>query len=195
MFLDALDHGTFVFFQHHRQNNPWLGRILSYATELGSDVSFAVIGVFLIVVALWARRLRTAVLVLVAFVGAGLATEGAKRLVAAPRPPDAVDREGRLVRSGSFPSGHSLKAAVAFPALALLAVSPLGLKRSRFLLYAGALGLVLLVGFSRIYLGMHYVTDVFGGWAFGLAWTMLWWKAELSGSRFSSGIRPVLPAE
>ena len=177
IFLDGLNHGTFVFFQRHRLENPWLPKMLGYVTELGSNAAFAVAGVIAIGAALAAGRRRMAVWILAAFVGAGLVTEVTKRLVGAPRPPDAVESDGKPNRSGSFPSGHAMKAAVAYPILALLTASLLQMGRKRYLLYVAAGAIVLLVGFTRIYLGVHYVTDVLGGWAFGLGWMLLCWRA------------------
>lgn len=197
-FLDALDHGTFVFFQHHRlatQDNPWIQQLLNYLTYLGSDLAFALAGALALTLAITVKRPRVAIWILVAFVGAGLITEGAKRFVAAPRPPDAVEADGQPIRSGSFPSGHALKSAIAYPILALLAVSIYRLGRSRYLLYAAAAGIALLVGFTRIYLGVHYVTDVFGGWAFGVGWMMLCWKAmEAALQSETNGLTTVTPS-
>jgi undecaprenyl-diphosphatase len=72
----------------------------------------------------------------------------------------------------SFPSGHTMNSFVFFVAIALLAWAILG-RRIGMLALAVALGLVFLVGTSRIYLGYHYFTDVIGGAAAGLVWILI----------------------
>ena len=75
--------------------------------------------------------------------------------------------------TASFPSGHSMLAAVVYLTLgALLAVILPG-RRIRAYALAVALVLVLLIGLSRVYLGVHYPSDVLAGWAAGLAWGAL----------------------
>ena len=80
-----------------------------------------------------------------------------------------------LVVSGlSFPSGHTSMSAIAFLTMGALIAATQRRTRERIyiLLIAGLL--TLLVGLSRIALGVHWATDVMGGWAFGAAWAVLW---------------------
>lgn len=92
-----------------------------------------------------------------------------KDAVARPRPPDGLV----VVSSYSFPSGHAAFGAwYAFLALLAVYLSP-QLRHPRLLLAAATL-LCLLIGFSRIYLGVHYFSDVIGGWALALAAFTLW---------------------
>jgi undecaprenyl-diphosphatase len=72
-----------------------------------------------------------------------------------------------------FPSGHTMLATVFYTSLAVLLVSRSSAWRSRLLIILGAGILILLVGFSRIYLGAHYLSDVLGAIAEGLAWVAL----------------------
>ena len=78
---------------------------------------------------------------------------------------------GARYDSLSFPSGHASGVA-ALVAVALVLAWPLLSVRARAWCLAVGIGLVLLVGFTRMWLGVHYLSDVVGGWAFGLAWTL-----------------------
>lgn len=154
---------------------PWLEDAVRDITALGSStvlvlVTLAAAG-FLV-----ARRQYHALGLLLAAIGGGeLLVWGLKGFFARPRP-DLVPLLMR-VSTASFPSGHSLLSAVVYLTLgALLArmVAPLKLK----LYFIGvALGFSFLVGLSRIYLGVHYPTDVLAGWTLGLLWAVVCWLA------------------
>jgi membrane-associated phospholipid phosphatase len=70
----------------------------------------------------------------------------------------------------SFPSGHSMAAFIAYGMLAYIVIQVIPHRRARWGLVGGLVGLVLLIGFSRIFLGAHWVTDVAGGFAAGACW-------------------------
>jgi undecaprenyl-diphosphatase len=126
--------------------------------------------------ALLARRQYHAfVLVLVATLGGRLLNAFLKELFARPRPELALHLTE--VRSASFPSGHAMDSAVIYLTLAALLtrlVQPRALK----LYFVGlAMLMTFLVGATRVYLGVHYPTDVLAGWSAGLAWAVLCWTA------------------
>jgi len=85
------------------------------------------------------------------------------------RPP--FEHGGARYESLSFPSGHS-SGIVALVAVALVLAWPLLSSRARRWSLAGGVALVLLVGLTRMWLGVHYLSDVVGGWSFGLAWVL-----------------------
>jgi undecaprenyl-diphosphatase len=85
--------------------------------------------------------------------------------------PDAVPHLVE-VSSASFPSGHAMNAAMVYLTLAALVVSAERSWRVRMLLMAAAIVLTLIVGFSRMYLGVHWPTDVVAGWSVGAAWAV-----------------------
>ncbi|MDX1664525.1 MAG: phosphatase PAP2 family protein [Candidatus Promineifilaceae bacterium] len=118
---------------------------------------------------------RNALFVLVAIVGGMVFTYLLKELFARQRP-DLVSA-AVYVDSFSFPSGHAMTAAVTYLTLGtLLATS---LKRSRLKIYilATAVLVTAAVGLSRVYLGVHWPTDVLGGWTAGTVWALLMWLA------------------
>ncbi len=99
--------------------------------------------------------------------------------VAFDRPrPDLVPH-GSYVRSASFPSGHSMMAAVVYLTLGALIARVHSQMRLRIYLLAISVLVTLLIGISRVYLGVHWPSDVLGGWAVGAAWALLCWLAML----------------
>ena len=122
---------------------------------------------------LLAGKRRSAMLMLLAVLS-GLAVEGMlKHHWKRERP--AAGSELTLATSYSFPSGHSMLSAIVYPVLGTMLAR--AERRRRIKIYCLAVALVFsgLVGLSRVYLGVHYPTDVLGGWAAGLAWALLWW--------------------
>ena len=122
-----------------------------------------------------ARRFRTALFVAVA-VGGGQALSSVLKLdVDRPRP----ELVSHLVTetSLSFPSGHAMLSAVTYLTLGALAARFLPGKVTRIYVLVLAVLVTLLVGTSRIYLGVHWPSDVLGGWCAGFAWAMICWLA------------------
>jgi undecaprenyl-diphosphatase len=94
-----------------------------------------------------------------------------KNLVGRPRPelvPHLVP-----IHSLSFPSGHAADSAIVYVGLALIAGEAMRSRASRAFVLAAALLLTGLVGLTRVYLGVHWPSDVLGGWVFGLCWARL----------------------
>jgi undecaprenyl-diphosphatase len=119
------------------------------------------------------RKRRVLLLLLVSTVGALLVVLLLKGVFARPRPEFSSGTSHMI--TASFPSGHSMLSAVVY--LTLGALLARATSRYRFKLYFLTVALVLtaLVGLSRVYLGVHYPTDVLAGWSFGLAWALLCW--------------------
>lgn len=119
------------------------------------------------------RKSHTALYVALA-IGSGIVMSTVlKTLIDRPRP-DLVPHS-QLVYTSSFPSGHSMMSAVVFLTLgALLAGVQTRRRLSAYLLGVASL-LTLLVGASRVYLGVHWPTDVLAGWTAGAAWALLCW--------------------
>jgi undecaprenyl-diphosphatase len=116
------------------------------------------------------RRLwRTAAWVVTAVVLVAPLTTVLKEYFGRIRPP--FDGGGARYDSLSFPSGHSSGIAT-LVAVALVLAWPLLSARARHWALAAGIALVLLVGLTRMWLGVHYLSDVVGGWSLGLAWTL-----------------------
>jgi undecaprenyl-diphosphatase len=123
------------------------------------------------------RRAHAAAAVLVSVIGGVIVGQGAKLAFARPRP-DLVPH-GTEVLTASFPSGHAMMAAVVYLTLgALLARTQSGRSVKAYIL-AVAVILTMLVGASRVYLGVHWPTDVLAGWALGGTWALACWLAVL----------------
>ena len=116
---------------------------------------------------------RAALFLAVAMLGGLLVSLALKAGFHRPRP-DLVSH-GSMIYTSSFPSGHSMLSAIVYlTGGAMLAM--LHRRRSvRIYILACALLATLLVGISRVYLGVHWPTDVLAGWAGGAAWAALCW--------------------
>ncbi len=139
-------------------------------SEVGDpDLLLVVAGVAAIYLA-WTRSWYRLVTLALAILGGTALEELLKAAFHRPRPrfPDPID----IFQGFSFPSGHALAAALFFGVLAAFAAESLAGRR-RAAAVAGAVVAVLLVGFSRVYLGAHYLSDVLGGIAAGTAWLSL----------------------
>jgi undecaprenyl-diphosphatase len=149
-------------------HRPLLATIASGLTALGEPT---VLIAACAICALWLWRAGRGrlgvVLLLIAALGRGL-SEAQKYWVARVRP----DLEPHLVvvKTQSFPSGHAASSMIFYLALALALTSGTRWARPAA---AGAVLLSLLIGTSRVMLGVHWPSDVVGGWAFGMLWVLL----------------------
>ena len=122
-----------------------------------------------------ARRRHAAVFILVATVGGALLSTALKGLYSRPRP-DVVPHLA-YVNSYSFPSGHAMLSAVVYLTLGALLARLVEGRWTKLYFVGVAVLLTVLVGSSRVYLGVHFPTDVAAGWAAGVAWAVLCWIA------------------
>jgi undecaprenyl-diphosphatase len=152
---------------------PWVEEMMRDFSALGSTGVLTTLALAVLAYLLLAGKRRTALLVFLAIGSGQLVSSGLKLFFERARP-DLVPHATEVFTS-SFPSGHSTMSAAVYLTLgALLAlVEP----RRRVRVYLVALGafLSLLVGASRVYLGVHWPTDVLGGWTIGAAWALIWW--------------------
>jgi undecaprenyl-diphosphatase len=147
---------------------PWLEVMGRDITALG-DV--AILGLVTAAVAgyLWIVRAYHALwFVLTATVGGLLLSAILKALIDRERP-DVVPHLSHVI-SSSFPSGHSLNSLVVYVTLGTLLARLVQRRRLKLYFLGIALLLTFLVGVSRVYMGVHYPTDVLAGWSAGLAW-------------------------
>jgi undecaprenyl-diphosphatase len=152
---------------------PWVEEVGRDLTALGGvtvlSLLTAAAGGFL-----WlSGRRRSVAVVLVAVLGGQLLSFALKRGFARPRP-DLVPH-GAFVYTASFPSGHALMSAVTYLTLGALLARVAPQRRTKLFVIAWALVLAGLAGTSRVYLGVHWPTDVVAGWALGASWAVLCW--------------------
>ncbi|HUD97244.1 MAG TPA: phosphatase PAP2 family protein [Woeseiaceae bacterium] len=120
------------------------------------------------------QRKRHTAIYLVLATGSGIMVSTILKWIFARPRPDLVPH-AQVVYTNSFPSGHSMMSAVTFLTIgALLAGVQTGVRLKAYLLAVAAM-LTLLVGLSRVYLGVHWPTDVLAGWTAGAAWAFLCW--------------------
>ena len=155
-----------------RAGHPWLAEVMRDLSGLGS---MTVLTLFTAVtigyLALLSMR-ATAVLVGASVITGSVLVSLFKAGIGRLRPDPAL---AELVAPGlSFPSGHASISAIVFLTLGVLIASTRSRLTERIYILASAAVMTLLVGVSRIVLGVHWATDVLGGWAFGAAWAMVW---------------------
>ena len=144
-----------------------LVRQLKILTFFGSPLWFYMI-VTPAVVWVWLRgHVRLAVFLVVTAIGGGLLDSVVKEVVSRPRP-SLVDPVA-MAHGKSFPSGHAMSSTFVYGALLLVFLPVIG-RRYRPVLVGAVVVLVAAIGFSRLALGVHYISDVVGGVVFGLAW-------------------------
>jgi undecaprenyl-diphosphatase len=119
------------------------------------------------------RQYRMLALLAAATVGGLIVSLLLKNLFDRPRPEFAA--AAAHITTSSFPSGHSMLAAIVYLTLGVLLARTSTRYRHKLYFLTVALLITVLVGLSRIYLGVHYPTDVLAGWSFGLIWALLCW--------------------
>jgi undecaprenyl-diphosphatase len=166
-------------------NNPsyavgpaWLQIMFRDITTLGGYavvmlISFAVIG-FLVM-----DGKRGAAFWVLASVGGGAVLSNVLKLAIERPRPDLVARLVE-VNTPSFPSGHATLAAVTYLTLGALLSRVEAHRRAKIYVLTVAVVLTFLIGVSRIYLGVHWPTDVLAGWCVGAAWALLCWRIALA---------------
>ncbi|WP_138731553.1 phosphatase PAP2 family protein [Modestobacter excelsi] len=148
----------------------WVELLLEVATAPGLSASRAVVLLPVLVWLVLRRAWWTAAWVFVAAAGVGPLTTLLKDALGRLRPQFAGGGAGYA--SFGFPSGHSSGIVTLVTILLVVAWPLLALPARRAWLALGV-ALVLLVGLTRMWLGVHYLSDVLGGWALGLGWTLL----------------------
>lgn len=151
----------------------WLRQVFVDITALGGVPLLTLIVLVTAGYLVAAGRHRTALLILVATASGSLLGQVLKFAFARVRPqlvPHLVE-----ISTLSFPSGHALNSAVTFLTLGALLARAEPARRVRGYILVVAMALTLLIGFSRVYVGVHWPTDVIAGWAIGGSWALLWW--------------------
>lgn len=151
----------------------WVEEAFADITSLGgyAVLTLLVAGVF---VYLFAAGKRGAALLVAGAVVSGTALSILLKLGFDRPRPDLVAHLAHA-NSSSFPSGHAMLSAVTYLTLGVLLARAHERRRTKIIVMTYAVTLTLLIGASRVYLGVHWPTDVLAGWALGAAWAALWW--------------------
>ena len=153
---------------------PWFEELVRDITSLGSLSILGLITTLVVVTLALRGKRQTAAFLTVVVLGGTLVVQVLKAVFNRSRP----DFESTArVFTVSFPSGHASITAVVFLTIGIILASSEE-RRSLQAFYLGvSMTLTILVGCSRVYLGVHYPTDVLAGWMIGGAWALLCWAA------------------
>ncbi len=169
----------------------WFEEMVRDVTALGSYAFVIIIVAAAIGYLLLMRKYGLALLLLAAEAGGMLISTLLKELFDRPRPDLA---HAARVFTASFPSGHATLSAVTFLTLGALLTRVTAERKSKLYFMATAIVLTLMVGLSRLYLGVHYPSDILAGWCIGSAWAVLCWGGALWLQRRGDVERPTKQA-
>jgi len=151
----------------------WLQVAARDVTSLGSPAVLTLITLATLGFLGLKRQWRAALFVLGSICGGAAVSFALKELVQRPRP-DFVAAVAQT-QTYSFPSGHAFLSAVTFLTLGALLARMQRQAEVKIYLLAVAIAITVLVGISRVYIGVHWPTDVLAGWCAGAAWAILCW--------------------
>jgi undecaprenyl-diphosphatase len=155
----------------HTNATGFVTETFAAVTQLGGSRTLLAVTLSATLWLLVRRRISHAALMVAALGGGEVLNAVLKGAFERPRPAFA-DPLATAV-GFSFPSGHAMVSLTVYGALAFVIAAGMGRRRPQALVLASALALVLAIGFSRVYLGVHYASDVLAAYSAGLAWLML----------------------
>ncbi len=155
----------------------WLKQVMTDLTALGGFTVLTLLTLAVFFYLILIRKRGAATLLAVAIGGGTLLSTLLKQFFERPRP-DLVAHMVE-VQTLSFPSGHAMLSAVTYLTLGVLLARLSPRRRVKAYVVGVAVALTLLVGCSRVYLGVHWPTDVLGGWFVGAAWALLCWQVAV----------------
>lgn len=154
----------------------WVQTMALDITALGGTTVLIIV-VLITLSFLWIAKKRKAFfLVAAAAVGGQIFNTGLKEIFARPRP--SIVPHLAEVHTPSFPSGHSMMSAVIYLTLGILVSNLVEGRRQRVFIIIVAVMLTVIVGITRVFLGVHYPSDVLAGWSVGLTWALICVMAE-----------------
>ncbi|MGO4193853.1 phosphatase PAP2 family protein [Rhizobium sp. YAF28] len=151
----------------------WLVHAMGDITSLGGVTVLTLLTLLATAYLLLDRKTAIAVFLFLSVLSGWLASTGLKIIIARARPdvvPHLVD-----VNDLSFPSGHAMVSAVTYLTLGALLARTQRFRATRIFVMGAGIFLAVIIGLSRIYLGVHYPTDVLAGWGAGSLWALLCW--------------------
>lgn len=151
----------------------WFEEAVRDLTALGSTLVLTMAVLTVVGLLLLMRRWRAAIFTFVATVTGQLASHALKEFFGRPRP-DLIPHEVEVF-THSFPSGHAMMSAVVYLTLASLAARLMTQRRLKVYVLSIAVIFTILIGASRVYLGVHWPSDVLAGWMIGASWALACW--------------------
>ena len=152
----------------------WLQGVMLDLTALGGPTVLWLVVLSVVGFLLLQERCRTAVVVMATAASGDVLNFVLKNLFLRPRP-DVVPHLRDVSGTTSFPSGHAMESAIIYLTLGAMLMQLAERRLTKVYCIGLAVFLTLLVGISRVYLGVHYPTDVVAGWMFGFFWASLCW--------------------
>lgn len=154
---------------------PWMEGVLEDLTALGGPTVTWLVMLSITGYLLLQTRYRTAFFAFATAASGDLVNHAIKHVFARARP--TIVPHLRDAFSTSFPSGHSMESAIVYLTLAAMLMRIVDGRVTKAYCLGLAVLITLLVGVSRVFLGVHYPTDVIGGWIIGMFWASLCWLA------------------
>lgn len=152
----------------------WIEDSLLDITSIGGPTVLWLVVLSIVGFLLLQTRYHTAIVVAVTAATGDLLNFALKNLFLRPRP-DIVPHLRAVSGTTSFPSGHAMESAIIYLTLGAMLMRLAERRVTKIYCLGMAVLLTLLVGTSRVYLGVHYPTDVVAGWMFGFLWASLCW--------------------
>lgn len=152
----------------------WLQGVVLDLTALGGPTVLWLVVLSVVGFLLLQARYHTAVVVMATAASGDVLNFVLKNLFLRPRP-DVVPHLRDVSGTTSFPSGHAMESAIIYLTLGAILMQLAERRLTKIYCIGMAVFLTLLVGISRVYLGVHYPTDVAAGWMFGFFWASFCW--------------------
>ena len=153
----------------------WFEEMLAEVTALGGYTILVIVSALALIALGLQGEGRAAIFLATTLIGGSIVSSVLKALFARPRP-DLVEHLDRTFTS-SFPSAHAMVATLAYLTLAAVCIRLLRRRSTRVFVLVSAVLLAVAIGASRVYLGVHWPSDVVAGWLAGAAWAGLAWMA------------------
>jgi membrane-associated phospholipid phosphatase len=166
---EAFSFDTTFLLWIHQFANPVTDQVMLFITQLGNPNVVIPIAIITLIFLYLDRHYSEAKFFAFACLGGAILNTGLKLVFSKPRP--ALWHRLIVETSYSFPSGHALGAVVLYGAIAYLGTAYY--PRFAQLIYGGAIAVITLIGLSRLYLGVHWPTDIIAGYSIGLLWLLI----------------------
>jgi undecaprenyl-diphosphatase len=152
---------------------PWVENVLLDLTAIGGSTVLGLMVLAIVGFMVVQARYGTALFLFLTTFTGELLNAGMKHFFNRPRP--TIVPHLRDAFSTSFPSGHAMESAIVYLTLGAVLMRTAESRLTKAYILTVAIMLTLLVGISRVYLGVHYPTDVIGGWVVGFLWASICW--------------------